>query len=470
VGLETHWRGQSDTNRARLLWVLVGSLLLHAPLTPLLALFGWLLQPPPEAAPPVDPITAIPVDLLEGEQASGPSKPPEKAPPPEEAPVSVDPAPSATESVKVRDAGVPIDAGEPDAGELADAGDNDAGDADVPDAGLDDAGLEDAGLDGGALADAGPPDDAGTGEGDAGSGEGPARDPIAMVGEVQKVAGKDPNVQVTIDAEKVRAHKLGPRIGRLLAAVPQWRDFLGRSQIDVIRDVDRLMIFAPQLVADSSELVAILSANVPDKALRAAVDTLVKADPARASWKKNAPVPTATAYADRAERVFVLPSPGIVVVAPPSAEKSAQSLRKLKIPALAGDSVVRGKLLTPANAARGLPIRLPASVKSIRVLRFSLTPTVNGGALLELEGQDESVEQAKENATALLQALRSVPFHSVFIQSFAFEADEKTVKGSVRFTEQQLLMLLSTVEMQLLRRQAPSLPTPVPNAPRLDAP
>ena len=29
MGLETHWRGQSDTNRARLVWVLVGALVLY---------------------------------------------------------------------------------------------------------------------------------------------------------------------------------------------------------------------------------------------------------------------------------------------------------------------------------------------------------------------------------------------------------------------------------------------------------
>jgi len=453
VGLETHWRGQSDTNHARLVWVLVGSLLLHSPLTPLYSLLGWFLLPPPEPAAAVDPITTIPIDLLEGDEAAGAPKPPAPSAPPEEPAVSVDPVPTATVKAPVRDAGAPVDAGAPDA-ETADASVSDAGEADAGEE-LTDAGIDD----GGGLADAGPPEDGGAGEGDAGTGEGGPRDPIALVGEAQKIAGNDPNVQVTIDAEKVRAHPLGPRIGRMLAAVPQWRDFLGRSQIDAIRDLDRLVIFAPQLVADSSDLVAILSANVPDKQLRAAVDALVQADPKHGEWRKKAPVPTATAYADRAARVFVLPSPGVVVVAPPSAEKAAQGLRKLKLPPLPGAAVVRGKLLTPANAAKGLPmVRLPASLKSVRVLRFSLTPTHGGGVLIDLEGEDASAEQARDNATALTGAIRSIPLHAMVIDRFAFEADGNKIKGTITIRQQQLLMLLGMVEMQLLRMRPADAP------------
>jgi hypothetical protein len=429
------------------------------PLTPLYSLLGWFLLPPPEPAAVVDPITTIPIDLLEGDEAAPAPKPPAPAAP-EEPAVSVDPVPTATVKAPVRDAGAPVDAGVPDA-EAEDASVSDAGETDAGEA-LADAGIED----GGGLADAGPPDDGGAGEGDAGTGEGGPRDPIALVGEAQKIAGNDPNVQVTIDAEKVRAHPLGPRIGRMLAAVPQWRDFLGRSQIDAVRDFDRLVIFAPQLVADSSDLVAILSANVPDKQLRAAVDALVQADPKHGEWRKKAPVPTATAYADRAARVFVLPSPGIVVVAPPSAEKAAQGLRKLKLPPLSGAAVVRGKLLTPANAAKGLPIRLPASLKSVRVLRFSLTPTHGGGVLIDLEGEDASPEQASENATALTSAIRSIPLHAIVIDRFAFEADGNKIKGTITLRQQQVLMLLGMVEMQLLRMR----PADAPTSPPLPAP
>jgi hypothetical protein len=464
VGLETHWRGQSDTNRARLVWVLVGSLLLHSPLTPLFTLIGWILLPPPEAAPVVDPITAIPVELLEGEEATAAAKAAQKEPAaPEEPAVSVDPAPAATEKVPVRDAGAPVDAGAPDAEPEADAGE----DAGMPDAGDE---LADAGIDdGGGLADAGPPEDGGAGEGDAGTGEGGPRDPIALVGEAQKIVGNTGNVQLIVDTEKVRAHPLGPRIGSMLGAIPQWRDFLGHSQIDAIRDFDRLVISAPQLVADSSELVAILFANVPDKQLRAAVDALVQADPKHGEWKKNAPVPTATAYADRSPRLFVLPSPGVVVVTPPSAEKAAQGLRKLRAPSIPGAAVLRGKLVDPYNALKGLPIRVPASLKSVKRAWFTLTPTVAGGVLLELEAEDASPEKASENATALMRMIQGIPFHAVFIDRFAFEADDTKIKGTVALKQQQVLMILSTIEMQLLKLKKPGSTggsTPDPGTPR----
>src|SRR5262245_63188848 len=58
VGPWTQWRGQADTADRRMRWLVLVSLLLHTPLTPLLALFGlftWLSNPPDEGpeAPPI---------------------------------------------------------------------------------------------------------------------------------------------------------------------------------------------------------------------------------------------------------------------------------------------------------------------------------------------------------------------------------------------------------------------------------
>ncbi|HEY3493128.1 MAG TPA: hypothetical protein VGK73_00525, partial [Polyangiaceae bacterium] len=129
MGPWTQWRGQSDTADRRMRWLVLISLLLHTPLTPLLALFGlftWLSTPPDEGPEP-PPLTAIPVDLIEEDEPGTPPGGAEPPPPVAVEPEAVLPPPEPKKEPKgqlVRDAGVP-DASEPDA-EPRDAGPDDA--------------------------------------------------------------------------------------------------------------------------------------------------------------------------------------------------------------------------------------------------------------------------------------------------------------------------------------------------------
>lgn len=369
VGPETQWRGQADTFDRRMRWLVVLSVLVHTPLTPLIALlgiFGWLAAPA-EAPADIPPITAIPVDIFE-EETPPPAAP--EPPAPDPVPVTDPTAGKAAQKVvKKEPADHGVDAGLPDAGPATDAG---------ADAGADAGTLGDGGLDGGIA------------------------EPVALSGDAKKVVDPNANVRITVYTEKIRAHPLGSRVGRLLSSVYQWRDFFGPAAIDPIRDVDRLLIVGPQL-RDSSGVVAVLKLNLPRARIQAALDAIVKGDPEHGEWI-DAGMPAARAYADRAPRVFVVPAPGVVVVTPPSAEKSALSLgKKTGIRPAQGDEVALAYVIKPSNLTKDNPIiQLPPS---LRYVRARLTPDDKGGGSIDLEAEDATADEAEKHAAGIARQL-----------------------------------------------------------------
>jgi hypothetical protein len=452
VGPLTQWRGQSDTTLGRFGWGFLMSLLLHAPLTPLAALFGLLTlltatEPPPEVLPQ---LTGIPVDLIDGEEAEAP--PPEATPPPAPEPaVALEPEEKAPKEPKIRDAGV------------ADAEASDA----APDA-----------------------EDAGTEGDDGGIVDGGISDPVAASG-AERIADVNANVKIMIYTEKIRSHPLAPRVGRLLASVPQWRDFFGPAALDPIRDIDRLQITGPQL-RDSSEVAVVARVNVSEERVRAAIDAIVRSDPEYGNWLDGG-VPTATARVDRAQRFFVMPSPKIVIVTPPSALENVRKMgpRTTLRPAK-GPEVALGEIVTPWRPFRdsGIPFAVP---KSIQKVRAKLTFDEYGGAIVELIAKDENPEKAAENAEFLQRNVSAAgqlnlgilgailgTGNQKFFEKVLFSSKGDEIHGHILFTRRQLDTIIDFAPMVIggssrprpPRRSADGGGTPVPerNAPSKPAP
>jgi hypothetical protein len=457
VGPETHWRGRPDTLDRRLRWFVLASVLFHAPLTPLLGLLGLVsLLSGKEAAPLItDPLTDIPIDLFEGEDLGLPAPAPAVVAPPEpvEAAEVIKPKPSP----KPID---PVDAGTPDA-EPPDAAPPDAGppDASPPDAGPD---LADAGP---SLADAGSDAsvaDAGIASTDGGTAPNPM---AALTGAAKKVIDQDANVRLVIYPEKIRNHALAPRIGQLLASVYQWRDFFGPAKIDPIRDVDRIMVVGPEL-RDSKNVAAILKLNVSGTRVREAIDAIVQLDTEHGAWL-DAGIPAATAYADRAPRLFVMPSPNTVVVVPPSLQAKALALpRSLNIPKSQGGEVVWAYAVSPWKPARMLGVDLP---KSLKWAKIWITPREGGGALVEAEAEDESPESAALHARELNQQIKDLlSLHATVgllgqmflntkvdrpVEHIELSADDVKVRGTATLTQEQIERVFEQIQGTLVRRQ-----------------
>ncbi|HEY3497262.1 MAG TPA: hypothetical protein VGK73_21340, partial [Polyangiaceae bacterium] len=459
VGPWTQWRGQSDTADRRMRWLVLISLLLHTPLTPLLALFGlftWLSTPPDEGPEP-PPLTAIPVDLIEEDELGTPPGGAEPPPPVAVEPEAVLPPPEPKKEPKgqlVLDAGVP-DASEPDA-EPRDAGPDDADAraelADASDASdlLD---ASDAESDAGAA-------DAGPGFGDGGG------EPVAAVsGDARKVIDSNANVRVLIYPEKIRTHKLAPRIGRLLGSIYQWRDFFGPAGIDPIRDVDRVLITGSQL-RNSKDVAAILKLNVSSERIHGAIDAIVRADTEHGEWLPDAGLPAATAYADRAPRVFVIGTGGIVIVTPPSALDNVLAQgKKLGLKPSAGPEVVTAYAVTP-HRVRGLPVRVP---ESIRWVKIGVIPDAQGGALLHVTAEDETPELAQDHAEELERGLTAAATLDLgilgdflgmgrkrLVQNIELRAEGNKIHGSAVISAAQLDEILGFAEAFLVDRRRPS--------------
>jgi hypothetical protein len=458
LGVErrTRRRVLLDTTPRRLGRFLALAVVLHVPLTPVAGLFGLLRFFSTETeAPVLPPVTEIPLDLIDDDTppAAKPGDTPEGKEPESAAEAALPPEPEAA-LPKPKPKPKPL----PDAG-AADA-ESDKPDAGAPDASkTSDAGAADAGP-----SDAGPAHKPGEGIGD----------PVAGLGD-KRVVDPNANVRVLVFNDRVRKHPLGGRVGPLLRSVYQWRDFFGPTTIDPVKDIDRMMLVGPQL-RDSRDVVAILQFNIPQERVRAAIDTLVARDPDGA-WL-DGPVPVARAHADRGERAFVLPSPKLLIVTPPSALESAKKFKRAQLPAPKEEEIAIGYLSTPWRAFLGLPVVIPKSIDSARL---RLSPMPDGGIVIDILAHDQTEPLAVADAQALTAALTAATsldlglFGSVlfgssrkkFIEKGSFEADGLDIRGEIVLTRSQTETLLDLAGSFLAGRAPRPRPAPsaVPTAP-----
>lgn len=284
-------------------------------------------------------------------------------------------------------------------------------------------------------------------------------DPMALAGKIAKVADSNANVRLFIFADVIRNHPLGPRVGALLQRTPQWNDFFGTTDIDPIRDVDRVLIAGPQL-RNSSQVVAVVQHHLPEPVIDAAFEQLVQR---KGEWiDKKARL--ARAQADRAQRIFAAPNAAVVVVAPPQMEEQLRSLgEQMRFPPAGDDIALTAYVVTPHRVTRGTGLELP---KSIKWVRLDVRPSADGGGVLKILAQDEDAEQAKTNAEFLQLMIDQVAsvdlrrggglgaFASMLLGSSKvrmleqarFVAKKKQIEGTIVATRAQLMNLADLLD------------------------
>lgn len=419
----THPRGSGDTpflgrdaGRRALVIFLCVAVLLHAPLVPT-RLFDWLrvmlhagdmemVDQPGETIVPID------FDLVPDAPAA-PAPPPEPAAPP---PALA--APPAAPTTTGGDLPKPPDKPAPE----------------PPDAGA-------------PVASADP---------DAGAPKKPSvKDPLAAAGAVGKLASTDPNVQVLIASDRIRKHPLGAAFGKLLTTIPEWKSFFEGTDLDPIRDVDHVLIAGPQF-RDSSKVVAVMDYNVPEPRVKQAIDVIVQRSDPAGSWLEDSPVPAATARADGGDRIFAMvPGKRLLVVMPADAK---EQLGKLKSAGNFNKSSAVGiavAMVTPGRAFKGLPVKVPESLKW---LRLAVIPQADGGADVTLELMDESGASASEHMaemTRTIEAVRtlSIPLLGTVELFGAVDAstEDALIRLRTKVTESQLRRIMTHVEGELVR-------------------
>jgi hypothetical protein len=474
VALGTPFRGLGDTPK-RLRWLLLASLLLHTLLTPLVGwvgLFRSLLEEP-EVVIEEEQLETIPIELFQAEEPA--TEPPDTAPElPAEDPValieelvpdpvalpvqpkpepsaapSAPPKPSASAEPTSKPEAIPEDAGAPAPSATSSAPEP---------------------------SQTAPPSATAVPMVSATAPAPPRRidGPIEAAGKAGKMVENQAYVSITLYADRIREHEVGQRIAAVLPSLPQWNDFFPDASLNPVRDFDRVVVVGPSF-HDSRNVVALLQYNTRPEKVRAAVDTLVKR---KGEWLSRAKVPVAKAFADRAERVFILPKPGLVVVVPPSMKDEMLAVRDVGIPSPKGPEAMEATLVNPHKPLARYGLQIPKSVKDARI---RLTPLPNGEVKIELQAEDESPEAADRTAREVSAGINAIADlsagfsglleiagfgRSVRLPRVELHASGKEIWGEQVLSREQVDFLLSQFERQALAwsraRERSARPSPAP--------
>jgi hypothetical protein len=312
---------------------------------------------------------AIPIDVLSAD---------EPPPPPPEPPPTPMPAPGKSDDEKAKDLAAAAAAqGRADAGAIVDAG--------APrDAASLDAAMVDASSEGGAS-------DAAVATSDAG--------PNAIVGE--QIQADVNLVVLVVNAEVIRQHPVGAKMGYLLRGIPQWDEFMSGTDIDPVRDADWVQIAGPSLINTARDVV-LIHYSVSDAVVDRAVDVVMRKYDRGGPFDAGVPGVKATlAHADRSERVLLRAQPHVLAVVPPSiAEKSARQLHDARLPAHnhPGEAVYL-KLVNPHHP-------MPEVPEAITEMRLRVVPRPDFGADVFVEGDTKDATSAAEAADGLRRLVR----------------------------------------------------------------
>lgn len=99
----------------------------------------------------------------------------------------------------------------------------------------------------------------------------------------------DARVVVRIDMEAVRGSALSNDIGSLVRSYPTWRELLGSSGIDPVRDFDRVLVAAPALVSDQSRIF--IRHHLGNARIREAVLSMAVERGQRPEWRDVSGIP-----------------------------------------------------------------------------------------------------------------------------------------------------------------------------------
>jgi len=395
-------------------WIAL-SVVLHAPLTPLVGLLGLIdLFGRPEEVHAAPALTEIPLDIAEVQGSPAPPQPATTAP----TPTQTEPLPPEPEPVA-----------EPAAAKPAKP-------------------TVVAGAEPKPVATASPHVPAEAGKA--------GRRAAAVTSDAK--GEPNANLRVLLHNEAIRRHALGARMDPLLSSVTAWRSLFSATSINPVRDVDRMLILGSQL-GDLRNMTLVMELNLPDGQLRSAVDRLVSLDP-EGTWTE-ATVPVASAHADGEERIFVLPSSRTLLVAPPASRAAAEKFSSNS--RLAGpreQELASLFLATPWRALAVAGITIP---KSILWARLRLTPTDSGGAVIHLVAQDETdaaakadievLERAAKAASKLVLGAALLGAGRSASEAITFSAVDQEIRGEVTLDAAQLETLLSLLQ-SLLGEQA----------------
>lgn len=419
----------------------------------------WNLLPPSAGLEFKDPEgeLAIPADLL-GEEPPAPEPPPPPETPAEPEPTTPSKDPNAPGKPEAG-APKPVDAGLPLANLLdAAAGEGDSGTI-ASDAGESDASAPDGSAAIAEASDAGP---------SAPGANGP-RDPESMFGLAKAVNAGTQNIVLGVNVAVIRKHPVGARMGPVLQAIPQWKDFLKGSQapVDPIRDTDWILIYGPSLIHTDRDAV-LVKYNVSDEAVDQTVAAIASSYDKGGPFDAGVPgVKASLGHADNAQRVFLRPQSKLLVIVPPSHANEAARTYKTAKPR--GPSPTEAMRLIVRNPSNQIAIPGLKFSNSLTEIRLWIIPRADGAANVYAEGDCTDEAAAVDSADRLTELIRrqnslGVKFATRgLLNKAVVVAEGKKITLHVEASPDQLEAVLQLVAAAVNAQVAP--PSPAPPAP-----
>lgn len=108
--------------------------------------------------------------------------------------------------------------------------------------------------------------------------------PPVPTGPPESYIADEHTVVLRVDLARVRESGLSNDIGSLIRSYPMWRDLLGTSGLDPIRDFDRVLVAAPAVVTGRS--VLLIQHHLSDARIREAVLAMAVDRGARPTWRQ----------------------------------------------------------------------------------------------------------------------------------------------------------------------------------------
>jgi hypothetical protein len=451
----------------RLRWLLIASLLLHLVLTPMMGwvgLVGLLFPEEPEAFVEED-LETIPIELFQPPAEAQEPSAPELPELPQDDPVGLieettpNPIPLPIKPRPVETAAAPPSAAQPEASAAAEP--SATATAAPPSASAEPPPAPSASTSAAPSASATPEQPAE---------QRPIDGPIEAAGKAGEVLSDQAYVSITLHADRIREHPVGQRIAGLLPSLPQWNDFFPDESLNPVRDFDRVVVVGPSF-SNSANVIALLEYNAPQKRIKGAIDKLVKRN---GEWLSNQKVPVARAYADRAERVFILPRPGLVVVVPPNKQRQMLAVQDVGIPKPKGPEAMEATLVNPHKPFARYGLQIPKSIKEARI---RVTPLPNGEVKIELQARDATPEDAAKNALEIASGINALADlsagfagllelaglgHTVKLPRVKLEARGSEIWGEQVLTAEQVDFLLTQFERQAMVWSQARRPPPEP--------
>jgi len=455
------WWALASTSRPAFRWALLAALLVHAPLAPALVP-GWvrILFRGEETAPPLPEGVEVPIDLDMGfeDEAPPPTPVPEMAPSAPEVTTEdddddeeEDKAEAAEEARRKAREKAEREKAEREKAEREKAEREKARAAASASSVASAAPAPSAVPSGSASAVASVPPSAaplasGSGSAPVPTPAPPIEDPSKLAGQPGAVQAKATNVMIYLATDVARGHELAPMLGTLLGKIPQWKELLGGTGLDPIRDFDHVWLTGPHMQS-SKVVVAVVDYNVPADRMQRAVEAAMAASKPPGRWLTTKPTPLGVLGDEGAQRVSLRPDKHAVVVAPAEAESQLRAAKDLKFNR-SGATLLAMTMRTPWRGFMHTPLRFP---KSIGLLKLTLTPR-ESDFVLKLEATDESPDLALRSVVELTESIEEVrkpPFLAPFFDKPTLKAEGNRILGEVTVTNVQLRRIFAMVETLL---------------------